>query len=922
MALSAGTRIGSYEVTGALGAGGMGEVYRARDTKLGRDVALKVLPEAFASDPDRLARFRREAQLLASLNHPHIAAIHGLEEGDVPAIVLELVEGPTLADRIKEGALALEDALRIARQVADALDAAHERGVIHRDLKPANIKVREDGTVKVLDFGLAKAFDDGPSHVSGATQSPTLTSPAVTRAGVILGTAAYMAPEQARGKSVDKRADIWAFGVVLFEMLTGRRAFAGDEVSDTLAFVLAREPEWTAMPPSVSPVVRRLLRRCLEKDRSKRLADIADARLEIDDALSMPPEATTTVASAAPPVPRWRRALPWSVAAAALISTGGTLALWAPWRTPQPNPVVRVTADVGADVSVAGAAPLAMSPDGSILAFTAVPGRADPAVSQPQLHIRRMGDLTASPVPGATPAIAPFFSPDGQWVAFASGGVLKKVLVSGGALVTLTESPMFRGGWWAEDDTIVFTSSRNGGAIMRVSAAGGDAEEVIAAGETGAGYSRPQVLPGGRGLVFAAVPDSGVPEDASIMVQSLPPDGEPRVLQQGGYFPRYLSSGHLTWMRGGTLFAAPFSLDSLQLTGAPVPVLDQIITQAFVAGAAAVSVSASGALAFLPGEGGGVPNQGPLLWLDRTGTSRPLRATPAAWGNPAFSPDGSRVAVTIFDGRQADIWIYDWGRDTLTRLTTDPANDAKPVWTPDGTRIAFGSTRAGATNLYWQRADGTGAVERLTESPEPQLADSFHPSGRFLALHQGNPVVRMQSIQILPLEGSEASGWKPGTPVEFRRGGSIMANPMFSPDGRWIAYASLESGQSQIYVQSFPDGAGRWQVSSAGGNVPVWSRTRSELFYTTASGEDQMMVVPYTVDGDTFRPGRAERWSEAPFSGATPYTSYGPGVDLHPDGERFVVAPARSGERQVQQRQLVFVFNFFDELRRLAPPTR
>jgi serine/threonine-protein kinase len=918
MALAAGARLGPYEILSTIGAGGMGEVYRARDTRLKREVAIKILPESVASDPERLARSQREAEVLASLNHPHIAAIYGLEEsGETRALVMELVDGETLADRIGRGPIPLDEALPFAKQIAEALEAAHEQGIIHRDLKPANIKVRPDGTVKVLDFGLAKIVEASGAAEAGRaggaramSMSPTITSPAMmTGMGVLLGTAAYMSPEQAKGREADKRSDIWAFGCVVFEMLTGKRAFAGDDVQDTLVAVLRDAPDWSALPSETPPEIRTLLRRCLEKDRKKRLADAADARIEIDEALASP-SGVAAVGLHGIDAPRARRALPWLLLAGALVALAAVLALWSPWRTTARPVAVRMSAELGVDASLVvdqGAAAV-LSPDGHVLVFAAQKSGA----TNSQLFVRRLDQLDATPLSGTDGARNPFFSPDGQWVAFFASGKLKKVSVTGSAAVTLCDAVNGRGGTWAEDGTIVFTpDSTPQVRLLRVSSAGGTPQPLTTLAEGEATQRWPQVLPGGKGVLYTTAPSAIEWEDASLVVRPLLA-GERKVVQQGGYYGRYLPSGHLVYVHDGTLFAAPFDLDRLQVTGQAVPVVEGIGTNLGVTGGAQFAVSDNGTLAYLPGRS--VTADMPTVWMERGGKTTPLRATAANWANPQFAPDGHRLAIDIVDKQSTDVWVYDWGRDSLMRLTFDPALDQKPVWTPDGRRIVFGSTRSGATpSLYWQRADGTGEVQRLTESSiAVQYPASWHPSGKFLAFGEQFPRTGFD-LMILPVGGDEASGWKPGQPTVFLNSPFREREPMFSPDGRWLAYMSNESGRDEIYVRPFPGPGGKWQVSTAGGLYPTWSRTRRELFY--AAPDNRIMVATYTVAGDAFQSAKPSVWSETRFAPGPRGRSF----DLHPDGERFAIAPAPDAQSTVKQDKVVFIFNFFDELRRLAP---
>ena len=925
MALAPGGRLGPYEIVSAIGAGGMGEVYRARDTKLNRDVALKILPAAFAADPDRLARFHREAQVLASLNHPHIGAIYGFEEGPaeagphVHALVLELVEGPTLADRIAQGPIPLDDALPIAIQIAEALEAAHEQGIIHRDLKPANIKLRPDGMVKVLDFGLAKAMEHAPA-AAGMSMSPTITSPAMTGVGVLLGTAAYMAPEQARGRPADKRTDVWAFGCVLYEMLTGGRAFDAPEVTDTLAFIIMKEPDWDALPPATPSAVRRLLRRCLEKDRQQRLPDIGVARLDLSESRSAShAEPRSTEAHGQLRHSVIRRAVPWTIAAVGLLVGGIALFVSAPGRTLAPPAPQRLSVELGADASLLidqGAAAV-ISPDGSTLAFVAQPTGGTTS----QLFVRRLDQLQAQSLSGTDGARDPFFSPDGRWIGYFAGGKLKKISVGGGAAVTLADAVNSRGAVWTDDDSIVFQPINAQplgsavGALVRVASSGGTPEPLTTLVGDEVTHRWPQVLPGGKAVLFTAhnTTTSGY-EGANIIVQSLA-DGSRRVLVAGGYFARYLPTGHLVYMHEGAVFAAPFDVESLALKGQPAPAIEGIATNAQFGGAQ-FAVSNAGTLVYV--QGSRLDLSAPIQWMDRKGTIADLRSTPVMWSSPQFSPDGHSLAIDIFGygatAFQRDIWIYDLQRDAIARLTFGASN-RNAVWTPDGHRIAFESRRGdGATyNLYWQHADGTGDVQRLTESKNQQSAGSWHPSGKFLAFDESVPGKGFD-LMILPIEGDEASGWKPGKPNVYL---STPANefwPTFSPDGRLIAYASNESGlgPNDVYVRPFPGPGGKWQISTAGGSFPAWSRSSRELFYRTPDGH--IMAVAYTADGQSFRADKPRPVAETRAAAALPGRPYA----LHPDGQRFAIAiaPRDSGTKQ---DKVVIVSNFFDELKRLAP---
>jgi serine/threonine-protein kinase len=898
MTLASGTRIGSYELGAILGVGGMGEVYRARDTKLNRDVALKVLPEAFASDQDRLARLRREAQVLASLNHPHVAAIYGLEEAAGKlALVLELVEGEALDERLKRGPISIEEALPMARQMAEGLEAAHEKGIVHRDLKPGNVKLTKDGEVKILDFGLAKALEGEVTNEGELSQSPTL-SRRMTEAGVILGTAGYMSPEQARGKALDQRADIWAFGVVLFEMLSGGRLFSGETVSDTLAAVLRQEINWKLLPLSTPPAVRRLLERCLHRDPKQRLRDIGEARIAIEAREEVTPLPIVT------PTPFWRRALPWALAG---LGFAVAFALWAPWRpAPEPATPVRLSVELGAEASLAVPAfgPTAiLSPDGKLLAFTARKTGGDP----PQLYVRRLEELRASPLAGTEGADEPFFSPDSQWIGFFADDKLKKIAVAGAAAVTLCD--VQRGIWsatWSEDGTIFFDSL---GGLSRVSSSGGT-PEVVTTPDPTISDRWPQALPGGGAVLFSSGLDRRF-EDASIVVQSLP-DGPRKVLHQGGYHARYLPSGHIVYMHDGTLFGAPFDLGRLELTGPPAPILEGVTANPLTGGAQ-FAFSQRGTLVFRSGRNLNL-SAVTIHWVDQDGKTEPLRALAGYYYNIRFSPDGRRIALDTFGGREQDVWVYEWERNTMSRLTIDPSDDGYPVWTPDGERIAFSSTRADKdnSNLYWQRADGTGDAERLTDSENSQQASSWDPSGKLLAFGEFNPETGWD-IMILPMEGDEASGWKPGKPRVFLNGPFFESAPMFSPDGRWLAYYSDESGRREVYVQSFPGPGSKWPISAGGGTYPIWSRSRRELLYHAY--DERIMVVPYTVEGDAFRAEKPRPWSPALVRPRGPWRSF----DLHRDEKRVAVLKGEEGSAEVKPDHVVFIENFFEELRRLAP---
>jgi serine/threonine-protein kinase len=909
--ITSGTRLGVYEVTAALGSGGMGEVYRARDSRLGRDVALKLLPSAFGHDAERLARFEREAQLLAALNHPNIGAIYGLEAAqNLHFLVLELVEGETLATRIAAGPIPLTESLTLAREIIDALEAAHDKGIIHRDLKPSNIALTPDGHVKVLDFGLAKATDPivSGSEMSpiAVTHSPTLTIGA-TQAGVILGTAAYMSPEQAKGRAADKRSDVWAFGCVLFEMLSGVRAFEGEDVSDTMAAVLRGDPPWQALPATVPPHVRDILRRCLDKDRRARIPDLSVVRFLLDDGRS-----ASVAASPLAPVPSPRaglsRLLPWSAAAAATILAAVAMFNWAPWRAAPVAPTTRVDVTMGIRESLfTDPGPTsAISPDGRLIVMSVAPN-----VGVAHLALRRLDQLSATDISNSDGAVLPFFSPDSQWIAFFAGGKLKKVSVNGGAAVTLADASQARGGTWTDDGFIVFAASSTSG-LSRVADAGGPVEEWTALTAGDVTHRWPDAVPGGR-ILFTASTGGAFGDSASVSVRD--PDGSVRRLVRGATFGRYAASGHILYLVNGALFAVPFDPATGQVSGSGVPVIDGVVANP-ANGSAQVALSRTGTVAYLGGNS--VSIDAPIQWLDQTGKASVLRAMPANWSNPAFSPDGRRLAIDISDGTQTDVWIYDWERDTLSRLTFDPADDTRPVWTPDGTRIAYASRRGDkqTANLWWQRADGTGEPQRLTESPAQQNPSTFSPDGKTLAFDEVGPGSKTgRDMMMVPIEGDESSGWKPGKPTVFLLTPQNEGSPMFSPDGRWVAYISNETGNNEVYIRPYPGPGGKWQISTSGGDDPTWSPVRSEFFF--ASSDSKMMVAPFSISGSSFQAEKPRVWSEAKFVARPRPPSRD--IAIHPDGRRFAFASAQDGG-DAPVDKLVLVFNFFDELRRLTSP--
>jgi serine/threonine-protein kinase len=902
MVIGPGTRLGPYEVTAAIGEGGMGKVWRAHHTALNRDDALKVLPDAFASDPDRLARFRREAQVLASLNHPNIAHVHGLEQANgVQALVMELVEGPTLADRIAQGPIPVDEALPIAKQIAEALEVAHEQGIVHRDLKPANIKLRPDGTVKVLDFGLAKSLEPTASSLN-LSDSPTITSPAVTQRGVLLGTAAYMSPEQAKGRPADKRSDVWAFGAVLYEMLTGRRAFAGGEIYEVLASVLAREPDWALLPRGLSPTITTYLKRCLHKDPKQRIGDVQSIRLALEGAFDAGAErtvATPVVARVNFPV-GWRAAMLWALAGV----LAGAVVIWAVIR-PAPVPsasVSRFSIPLAANESFTGAGrhTVALSPDGTHVVYTANEG----------LSLRRLDQLQTTPIPGTTGAREPFFSPDGQWIGFWAGGQLKRISVSGGAPVTLGAVGNPFGAWWGADGTILLGQGPQG--IVRMPSAGGTPEMLIPAkdGELAHG---PQMLPGGEWVLFtvrAAGPNQW--NQAQIVMQSLA-TGERTVLIEGGRDARYLPTGHLLYAHDDVLLAVPFDVVAKRVTAGPVPLVDGLGSGGNNVAPAQFSVARSGTLVYVPA--GAIPQLGDqrtLVWVDRQGRETPLAAPPRGYVYPRLSPDGTRVALDTRDPGGVDIWIWDVARETLTRLTFDPGQDRAPAWSPDGRRIAFSSQRDGSPgNLFWQAADGTGAAERLAEDKLTMFPASFSPDGSQILITVatgGATGVQRENDDIAVVSREEKNRVMPLFATMFgERNGEV------SPDGRWLAYESDESGREEIYVRPFRDlQGGRWQVSTSGGTRPLWARNGRELFYLVPPGRVMSVAIQR---GEGFAAGNPQVIFDGPYLAPNSSRTY----DVSPNGERFLMLKAASSDKTSAQPSMIIVQNWTEELKRRVP---
>jgi Tol biopolymer transport system component len=875
MLLSTGDRLGPYEIVAQIGAGGMGEVYRARDPRVGRDVAIKICAEQLGE------RFEREARAVAALNHPNICALYDVGPN---YLVMEIVDGEA-----PSGPLPLQTALGYARQIADALDAAHQKGIVHRDLKPGNIKITRDGAVKVLDFGLAKITS--PESVDAANQnlsdSPTLAHDA-TQPGTILGTAAYMAPEQARGKPVDKRADIWAFGIVLYEMLTGRRAFHGEDVSSVLAAVIQSEPRWDGVPAEV----RRLLESCLEKDPRKRLRDIGDAWKLLDGA---------------PPVVAQSRIGGAGWIAAGLLVVAAAIALWAPWRgtaTPPAQPLVRLDVDLGSDVSLVPLAiptfsSVVISPDGTRLVYVA-----SVAGGPRKLLTRRLDQPKATELAGTEGASNPFFSPDGRWVGFTDGTRLAKVSLDGGSVVPLAEMRVMTGGAWSEEgDILIGSGIPSSAGLLRIPSTGGEPTPILELGNGEIFHATPQILPEGKSVLLNVVGTPPSQNNYLIDVVSIA-DRSRKTVARGGGSPRYVSSGHLIYTNKATMFAVPFDLERMETRGTAVAVLDDIAYDG-VTNTAQFDVSRSGTLVYRrnsrPASTGTT-----VQWLDASGKLEPLLVKPDSYvGQPRVAPDGRRIAMTIGEGAASDIWVYDSHRDVMTRLTFGGKSGSSPVWSPDGRYVVFSS----AGGIFWTRADGAGQPQVLIPSRSLQLPTSFSPDGKRLVYTQPDGLPQIWTVEI----ENDDKGLTGGKPERFLTSNFSEGMAAFSPDGRWIAYTSDESGRTEVYVRAAtaasPGGGGKFPISNSGGFWPTWAPDGRELLYRAG---DHFMTVAYTASDGSFVAEKPRVWV-ADMRAAS-------GFGLTPDGRRAaVIVPVASPETPKQEHSVVFIMNFFDELRRRAP---
>ena len=909
-----GRTLGHYRIVEKVGAGGMGVVYRAHDDRLDRDVAIKVLPEAVAENAERLARFEREAKLLASLSHQNIATLYGVEEDEGRRLlVMELAEGETLAARINRGPIPIEDVLDWARQIAEGLEAAHSNGIIHRDLKPANVMLSPEGSIKILDFGLAKALQPETGDVD-FNESPTLTAQ-MTAKGVLVGTAAYMSPEQARGKRADKRADNWAFGCVLYEMLTGSKAFEGDDASQTMAAILRDDPDWDALPPATPAHIRRLLGRCLVKKPHDRLHDIADARIEL---ASIPGDIDSQRVSGTNSR-IGRSSTSWFLLA--LVAVLGPLALLGLWSLvdrKDPPPVIRSQMSVkpadwlGSDPGFGATSEtfrlshtsLALSPDGLSLVFS---GGIE---TNSRLYLRTLDDASARPIEGTEGAVGPFFSPDGQWIGFWAGRSLKKVRTNGGsatAICSFRSRPS--GVFWGGDGTI-YLGQKNG-PILQVASEGGETVKATVLSEGETSHRHPHLLPDGDTLLFTT--DGGADAESHarrIVAKSLESGGR-KIVVENGADGRYSSTGHLLFCRLGHLLAVPFDLERLKVTGGAEVVLESV-RQAVNAShvnydtfSAQYAVSSSGTLAYIPG-GVWADAERSIVWVDREGREESLPIPPGPIVNVRVSPDGKRIAYVSSGFKGGEVWVYEIARGTLTRITHHPGEDLWALWTPGGSRITFSSVRSSKRfRMYWVPVDGTGSPELFADA-ESGIAASWSPDGQTLAFLQGND---SGSFDVWMLQPGKQS-----TP--FIESAHKMGWPSFSPSGEWLAYSSFESGQAEVYVTPYPGPGSRIQISNDSGLEPSWSPDGGQLYYLTPAFEEgtiSMWAVDVT-EKPRFEPGRPRLLFEGPYLNFTPLRGY----DVSPDGRRFLMI-TKNQRPHVPVTHIEMVFNWFTELERLVP---
>jgi serine/threonine-protein kinase len=891
-----GKKLAQYSIESSLGAGGMGEVYRAKDTRLGRDVAVKVLPEIFARDPERIARLQREAKVLASLNHPNIAVLYGLEEFEgTHFLVMELVEGETLAERVARGPLPAEEAIRVALQIAEAFEAAHGKEVVHRDLKTANVKITPEGKVKVLDFGLAKAMDAAPANAN-LSSLPT-ASFAGTSPGVILGTAAYMSPEQANGFDTDFRSDIFSFGCVLYEILTGRQAFQGRTVSEIMASVLAREPDMRLLPAKLNPRIGHLLRRCLQKEARNRWQAVGDVRVELEAALADPGGALAETNAATAPRPFWKRA----VVASLWTLVGAAIAATAAWNLKAPSPAIVTkfpfTLPEGQQFPNTSRKLVAISPDGTQFVY----------VANQRLYLKPMRELQSIYIQGTESTqgdLNPVFSPDGRSIAFFSFSdqTLKRVAVSGGAPVTICQADPPFGMSWGPNDEIVFGQGAKG--IMRVSANGGKPETIVMVTSTEMAHG-PQILPGGGAVLFTLAASSGADmwDKASIVVQTLGA-GERKTLIEGGRDARYAPTGHIIYALAGTLLAVPFDAGRLEVLGGPVSIVEGVRNAGGGTGSAHFSFSDTGSLVYVPGAASSV-SRFQLALVDRSGSVKQLALPPGPYSNPRISPNGKFIAFGTDDRKEAAVWVYDLsGASSMRRVTFGGAN-RNPLWSGDGELILFMSDREGDQAIFWQRADGAGVAERVTKPEQGTIETPESWAAQLQRFSFRKRRVVESDVWTYSLDEKKA--------VATIAGPENQANSAFSPDGRWLAYQSSETGRFEIYVQPFPLTGAKFQITRDGdGQRPVWSPDGKELFFVNRGS--LAAVTIRTEPGFTFG-----NPTPLPITGFIHNEQGNPqrAFDIAPDGKQFIMLfPAdqpNTGTTSAPQIQVVL--NWFEELK-------
>ena len=900
MALTSGNRLGPHEILSAIGAGGMGEVYRARDTRLNRIVAIKILPAHLADRYELRERFEREARTIASLNHPHICTLFDIGQQDgVDYLVMEYLEGETLAHRLLKGPLPLEQVMQYAIEIADALDKAHGKGVTHRDLKPGNIMLTKSGT-KLLDFGLAK-LRQSAAPATPFSELPT-EEDAITAEGVIVGTLQYMAPEQLEGKEVDVRTDIFAFGAVVYEMATGKRAFGGKSHASVMAKILECDPPpMSSLQPMTPPALARVVKKCLAKEPENRWQtpkDLCDELKWLAESGSQPTLALTPTGKGIRTLGRRLLILGLGSLLSALAIAGLAVRYL---KLSPPQPVTRTVINLPLGQQLAGldsGPSVALSPDGTHLAYVARQGGAQ------QLYLRALDSIDSRPIPGTDGAVDPFFSPDGQWVGFSAGGNLKKVPVSGGAALNLAIVALPRGASWGSQGIIAFAPTTDG-ALQQVPEAGGTPQLLTRLEKRDNSHRWPEFLPGGKAILFAASATTSNWANAQVAVQSLG-TGERRDLIQGGTNPRYAASGHLVYAQGGSLMAVPLDPQRFAVTGPSVPVVEGVL-QSTVSGVAQYNFSSTGSLVYIPGRVESAQSR--LVWVGRNGAAQPLAAPVRAYRGPRLSPDGSRVSVAIVE-QESQTWLYDLSRETLTRLTFEGSANYNPIWTPDSKRIAFTSNKEGVANIFWQLADGSGGLERLATSEYNQAPMSWSPDGQVMAYIEVNPTTGRDIWMLRMGDPSQGAG-QVRKAQPFIRTPATESAPRFSPNGRWLAYVSNESGRFEIYVQPYPGPGEKWQISTEGGTEPMWNPNGRELFFRSG---DKMLAADVTTQ-PSFSAGKPRMLFEGPFEPAP--TTF-PNYDVSADGQRFLMLQLVE-QAEAAPTQINVVLNWFEELKRRVP---